>query len=133
VTTITGHGQGNAQNCGEFCPKIHSMSVNGKNYTNRVWRDNCATTVNPNQQGTWQYSRAGWCPGDKVYPWVQDISDALLGSDAVISYNVENFENTCRPGVPDCRGCVFGTACDYDGGLHTEPRFLVSSYIVYMK
>ena len=29
------------------------------------------------QQGTWEYSRAGWCPGAQVWPWDIDITEAI--------------------------------------------------------
>lgn len=131
VSTITGHGQGNAENCAEFCPKIHRISVGQTSFERRVWRDNCATSVNPNQKGTYQYSRAGWCPGDKVEPWSIDITQALLSGDLGFAYQPENYENTCRPDASSCKGCSLGTGCGYDDGRHTEPRYYVSSYVIY--
>jgi hypothetical protein len=133
VTSITGHGQGNAQNCAEFCSKVHSLKVGERVFSRRVWRDNCASTVDPNQKGNYFYPRAGWCPGDKVEPWVEDITSALLGESVSFTYDVEAYENTCRPGAVPCQGCVLGTGCDFDGGRHTEPRYYVSSYVVYYK
>ena len=35
--------------------------------------DDCATTAAPGQQGTYQYSRAGWCPGAMVEPWIEAV------------------------------------------------------------
>ncbi|WP_141734393.1 peptide-N-glycosidase F-related protein [Oligoflexus tunisiensis] len=131
VTSITGHGQGNAQNCAEFCPKVHSLKVGERVFSRRIWRDNCASTVDPNQKGNYFYPRAGWCPGDKVEPWVEDITTALVGESVNFTYDVEAYENTCRPGAIPCQGCVLGTGCDFDGGRHTEPRYYVSSYVVY--
>jgi hypothetical protein len=29
-----------------------------------------------------------------------------------------------------CQGCVFGTPCAYDGGLHTPPHYKLSSLLV---
>ncbi len=130
VSTITGHGQGNAQNCAEFCPKIHSLEVGTQRFQQRIWRDNCATTVNPNQKGTYQYSRAGWCPGDKVEPWVADVTNALRSGPAHVAYDVEAMENSCRPDSASCSGCTLGNSCEYDGGLHTEPSYYVSAYLI---
>ncbi len=130
---ITGHGQGNAENCAEFCPKIHRVQIGSESFEKRIWRDDCATTVDPNQKGSWRYPRAGWCPGDKVDAWKTDITAALLGKDTEFRYQPEAFDNICRPSVKDCRGCVFGTSCDYDGGLHTEPRYYVSAYVIYYR
>ncbi|HYX37550.1 MAG TPA: peptide-N-glycosidase F-related protein [Oligoflexus sp.] len=131
VTSITGHGQGNAENCAEFCPKEHSLKVGDKVFSRRIWRDNCATTVDPNQKGNYFHSRAGWCPGDKVDPWIEDITGALASGSVNFTYNVELYDNTCRPGVTSCLGCTLGTGCEFDGGRHTEPRYYVSTYAVY--
>lgn len=128
---ITGHGQGNAQNCAEFCAKEHSVTIGDTRFARRIWRDDCARTVNPGQAGNWRSPRAGWCPGDQVFPWEEDATAALSGGATALRYDVEAYDNTCRPNAPRCSGCVFGTSCNYDGGLHTEPRYYVTSYVVY--
>lgn len=130
-TIITGHGQGNAENCAEFCPKNHIISFAGRTFRKKIWRDDCATSVNQNQKGNYQYSRAGWCPGDKVYPWITNIKDDFLSDVEEFKYDVEPYINTCRNDAIECKGCVFGTPCSYDGGFHTEPRYYVSSYLIY--
>ncbi|HEY0708562.1 MAG TPA: peptide-N-glycosidase F-related protein, partial [Polyangia bacterium] len=48
---ITGHGQGNTENCAEFCPKNHGFKVGDMTFQRQVWRDDCATTAVPNQAG----------------------------------------------------------------------------------
>jgi hypothetical protein len=130
-TIITGHGQGNADNCAEFCPKNHTISFAGRTFSKTIWRNNCKTSVDPKQKGNYQYSRAGWCPGDKVYPWIIDIkTDDLLSDFEEFKYDVDPYLNTCRPDAVQCSGCAFRTLCSYDGGLHTEPRYYVSSYLI---
>ena len=43
--------------------------------------------VTPNQYGTWNYGRAGWCPGGAVAPWIVDVTAGLRpGMKAVIAY-----------------------------------------------
>ncbi|MGC4118512.1 MAG: peptide-N-glycosidase F-related protein [Myxococcales bacterium] len=129
-TLVTGHGQGNADNCAEFCSRDHSLAFTAP-HTHQVWRDDCATTAAPNQQGTYRYSRAGWCPGADVRPWIEDVTADLAGlSEATLAYDVEAYENTCRPDASECTGCTLGTACDYDGGAHTEPFYLLSSTLI---
>ena len=130
VSLITGHGQGNAENCAEFCPKTHSFRLGGQDFKKRVWRDDCATTVDPAQKGYYQFPRAGWCPGDKVNPWILDVSEALRAKPRKITYNVEAYTNGCRPDAAPCTTCIFKTSCDYDGGEHTEPYYYVTSYLV---
>ncbi len=59
-TFVTGHGQGNADNCAEFCPRDHTITAGKAAHTTQIWREDCATTAAPNQQGTYKYrARAG--------------------------------------------------------------------------
>jgi hypothetical protein len=128
---VTGHGQGNAENCAEFCAKDHTFRVDGETITKRLWRDDCATTAVPNQQGTWRYPRAGWCPGAMVTPWIADVA-GTAGARA-IRYEVQTYENTCRPDSATCTGCTLGTSCSYDGGAHTEPGWEQSAVLVLLR
>jgi hypothetical protein len=91
---ISGHGWNNNQNCAEFCAKDHLFAVNGEEEGREVWREDCAETVTDGlQRGTWEYSRAGWCPGAQVYPWDIDISDETTDtSSASVGYRLEDFE-----------------------------------------
>ncbi len=137
-TLITGHGQGNAENCAEFCPKYHSLSLAGQSFQQKIWRDNCATSVDSQQHGNYRPSRAGWCPGAQVEPWIVDLGRESKQSQSsqeamsfAFQYDVEAFVNSCRPDAPRCEACVFGTSCQYDGGFHTEARYFVSSYLIY--
>lgn len=130
---ITGHGQGNLQNCAEFCPKTHSYLVGGMEFKNRIWRDDCATTaVKPQPGGAAPFAaRAGWCPGALVVPWTVDVSAvAKPGATVTVDYAVEAYENTCRPGAPVCKGCAFSPNCAYDDGLHTSPNYVQSAMVI---
>ena len=131
-TFITGHGQGNADNCAEFCPRDHTFTVNGTPTTANIWRDDCRTTAAPNQQGTWQYARAGWCPGAKAYDWTIDLG-AVSGPTLNIGYDVQAFENTCRPEANPCAGCTLGSGCAYNDSSHTEPNYQVSAVVIAYK
>jgi hypothetical protein len=104
-TFITGHGQGNAD---------------------------CRTTAAPNQQGSWQYARAGWCPGAKTYDWTIDLG-AVSGPTLNIGYDVQAFENSCRPEANPCAGCTLGTGCAYNDSNHTEPNYQVSAVVIAYK
>ena len=131
---ITGHGQGNLQNCAEFCPKTHSFTVGSMRFDRRIWRTDCATTAVPNQPGTWQYSRAGWCPGALVTPWVQDVTAAApAGAPVTVKYAPEPYENTCRPMAPQCAGCALGSGCAYNDANHTAPNYAHSALLVVYK
>lgn len=129
VSLITGHGQGNAGNCAEFCSKQHSYTVGASTVTRAVWRDDCDTTATPGQQGTWRYPRAGWCPGAMVAPWAEALGPLAAGA-LTVGYDVEAYDNTCRPDAPTCAGCTLGTGCDYDSGAHTEPRYEQSALLI---
>ncbi|HVK73387.1 MAG TPA: peptide-N-glycosidase F-related protein [Kofleriaceae bacterium] len=128
---VTGHGQGNAGNCAEFCARDHTFMVGDVAVTKNLWRDDCRTTAVPNQQGTWQYARAGWCPGAMVTPWTADA--AAPTGPLTVSYDVQTYENTCRPEATTCSGCTLGTGCEYDGGAHTEPGWEQSAVLILLR
>jgi len=128
---ITGHGQGNLHNCAEFCPRNHGFLVVEQPFVREIWRDDCDQTPIEGQQGTWQYPRAGWCPGAEVIPWLEDVSAAApAGQSVTVSYDVETYENSCRPDAPVCTGCALGTGCEYDGGNHTPPIYDLSAMLI---
>lgn len=130
-TFVTGHGQGNASNCAEFCKRTHTITAGATPYAVDLWRTDCDTTGAPGQQGTWKYSRAGWCPGADVKPWTLDITPDVAGAASLnIAYSIEDYENTCRPDAPVCQGCTLGTGCEYDGGAHTEPNYQLSTLLI---
>jgi hypothetical protein len=129
-TNITGHGQGNAYNCAEFCAANHVLAVGDRTISKEIWRDDCRTTAVPDQAGTWQYPRAGWCPGASVRPWIEDIGAVEGGRDITVRWTPEVYVNTCRPGAGSCSGCTLGTSCEYDGGNHTEPYYQLSGMLV---
>jgi len=130
-TFVTGHGQGNAGNCAEFCGKKHTITAGSTPHEQKIWRTDCAKTAAPGQQGTYQYSRAGWCPGADVVPWTLDVTGDVAGSGAAtFAYDVEAYVNTCRPDAMPCSACTLGTACGYDGGAHTEPNYQISTLLI---
>ena len=100
----TGHGQGNTENAAEFSLKIHDIFLNGEfSYFHNFWRDDCASNDCSPQNGTWQYNRAGFCPGDKVTPQDFDLLDHVLVGDTVkLDYILEDYFNYCSPNNPDC-------------------------------
>jgi len=57
----------------------------------KPWRSDCENFAKQNAGGgTYWYSRSGWCPGDKVYPVVLDVSDKMNGGLHNLSYWIEN-------------------------------------------
>ncbi len=94
---ITGHGYGTElDNCAEFCNHTHHYTVNGKAYVheNPVAGAfmGCAEAVDkdgavPNQFGTWNLGRGGWCPGQDVKPYRVDVTkDAIIGGENTLTY-----------------------------------------------
>ncbi len=125
----TGHGQGNRDNCAEFCARSHLLRLDDALHEHPLWRDDCAENPISNQRGNWQPSRAGWCPGDIAAPWLVDLGAPTPGAHTV-RYAVDDWVNTCRPGATPCTGCVFGTGCAYNDGTHTEPYYRVAAYVL---
>jgi hypothetical protein len=128
---ITGHGQGNLDNCGEFCQKNHTWTVGSSPNTQAMWRTDCG---NFPSAGTYQYSRAGWCPGADVTPWDIDVTSQVGSSGSTtISYGVDTYLNTCN-GEPDggglCSSCSSGESCTYDGSGHTQPFYYVQGLFI---
>jgi hypothetical protein len=128
----TGHGQGNVENCAEFCERMHTVRVDTTPHAWSVWRGDCGDNPITNQRGTWRYSRAGWCPGDMVQPYVEPLGNAFApGATHTVSYDVESYVNTCRPTASPCVGCTLGGDCPYNDGSHTEPFYNVTGYVIF--
>ncbi|MCP4547630.1 MAG: T9SS type A sorting domain-containing protein [bacterium] len=126
--TTTGHGFGFAQNCAEFCPKVHSLVVDDNTFSHTLWNQ-CSTNPCSPQGGTWTYSRAGWCPGDKVTPWDNDITHLLTpGEEMILDYNIAEYFNPCNPTNPDCVAGVTCSDCNYNGT--TPPNWKVMGQLI---
>jgi hypothetical protein len=126
---VTGHGQGNLDNCAEFCTRTHTFNVGGMDVSRAIWRNDCAQTAVPGQRGNFRPGRAGWCPGADVLPWVADVTPAAAGT-LTVSYGVTPYENSCRPDAPTCAGCALRTTCAFDNGAHTAPLYVLSAALV---
>jgi hypothetical protein len=127
--TVTGHGQGNKDNCGEFCSQNHQLLVDGTAAASTdVWRDDCDQNPISNQHGTWMYARAGWCPGEDVKPWRADLGPRPPAFS--LSYATDAYVNTCSPTNCVPADCALRTACAYDGGNHTPPFYAFSALVI---
>jgi hypothetical protein len=130
--TTTGHGQGNTLNAAEFSQLWHSVDVGPDSVYHILWRTDCATNPCSPQGGTWQYNRAGWCPGQSVIPWDNDITaHVTAGQSITLDYNIEPYENFCRPNNPDCISGVTCPDCEYNYTGHTEPHYTIQSQLIY--
>ncbi len=131
--TTTGHGQGNTSNACEFVQKLHYMIVGNDTMSHFLWRTCSANPCSP-QGGTWQYARAGWCPGSGVIPWDLDVTSSVNpGQNVVVNYNIEDYLNECRPTNPNCISGVTCPDCNYNNNGHTEPFWTVESQLILYK
>jgi hypothetical protein len=93
----TGHSQ-----VGEFTPSRRQVvftpvaggeAAAERRFEDVLWKTDCYLNPNRPQFGTWQYSRAGWAPGDVVRPWWIDLTEHLVpGSTAELRYEPEPYE-----------------------------------------
>ena len=117
--TTTGHGQGNTGNAAEFMNQTHHVHLDGvQTYAQDLWRNDCADNECANQAGTWTGSRFGWCPGQDVQPWVQNLSsdEYTPGADITIDYVLEEYTNLLNTG--------------YNNSGHTEPFYRIHGYLI---
>ncbi|MBK9420033.1 MAG: discoidin domain-containing protein [Flavobacteriales bacterium] len=129
VTTGHGWGANNTANAAEFYHANHHVFVNGTHsFTQDLWTD-----CNPNpdgcspQYGTWQYDRAGWCPGSIAAPFEYDVTPYLSEAPFALSYIFqESYMDACNPGNPNC---ISGTTCaDCNDGYN--PYYRVGCYLI---
>lgn len=128
----TGHGQGNTDNAAEFSQKIHSLFVNGvETNTHLLWRSNCATNPCSPQSGTWQYNRAGWCPGADVLPVFFDLTTITSPGQSIdLEYRLQNYVNYCSPNNTSCITGSTCADCNYNYNGHTEPHYKISGQLI---
>jgi hypothetical protein len=127
----TGHGQGNTHNAAEFSQKTHGVWVGLDEYTHLLWRNDCSTNPCSPQGGTWQYSRAGWCPGARVYPWDVPFLDVTPGETIDIWPTIENYNNLCRPNNPDCVSGSTCPDCNFNSTGHTQPVYITAGQVIF--
>lgn len=111
--STTGHGWGdnNSQNAAEFYEATNFIDVDSSPYyTQELWNtcnpnpDNCT-----NQLGTWQFNRAGWCPGAIAVPNVIDLTSEIAKETIGLDYRFDpTYEDLCHPDNPNC---VSGVTC----------------------
>jgi len=110
--TTTGHnwssgtnGCYNTGNAAEFLEATHHIYVNNvKKYDQHNWE-----ACNPNpygcqpQNGTWTYSRSGWCPGSIAMVWDFSLDEYVSRGNAELFYQFDpTYIDECHPNYPDC-------------------------------
>jgi len=129
VTTGHGWGANNTGNAAEFYYANHKLKVNGNNTFDQAMKVIC----NPNpdgcspQFGTWQYDRAGWCPGTIPKPYTYDLTPYIT-SPFTFDYEFQtSYQDYCHPNNPNC---VSGSTCpDCNDGYN--PHYRIGGYIIY--
>ncbi|MCI4669892.1 MAG: LamG domain-containing protein [Bacteroidia bacterium] len=116
--TITGHGQGNTNNAAEFFNVNHQFTIDGTTHdTHNLWKADCAQNPCANQQGSWLFPRAGWCPGQSVDPYIINTSSQLNPGDSLpLDYVLQPYTNLLNTG--------------YNNSSHTEPYYKIFSYFI---
>ncbi|MEI6695405.1 MAG: LamG-like jellyroll fold domain-containing protein [Bacteroidota bacterium] len=127
----TGHSWGNLNtgNAAEFYDATHHVYVNNVNtFTQHNW-----ASCNPNpdncngQSGTWQYDRAGWCPGSIARPFDYVLTPFIGTSPIALKYVFyEQYLDQCHPNNPSC---VTGTTCT-DCSNTDNPNLVVACNLV---
>lgn len=128
VTTGHAWGSNNTGNAAEFYHATHHVLVNGQSFAQDLWTD-----CNPNpdgcspQGGSWQYDRAGWCPGSISAPYVYDLTPLLAQEPLELWYRFQtSYVDQCHPNNPNC---ITGTTCaDCNDGYN--PYYPVSAYVI---
>jgi hypothetical protein len=116
----TGHmGPNNTSNAAEFYETTHHIYINNVNsFSQHNW-----TNCNPNpdncmpQNGTWQYNRAGWCPGAIAKPFDYDMTSFISTNNIAVKYVLyDQYIDQCNSHYP---GCVTVTgSCDCADGAN---------------
>lgn len=142
----TGHGWSdinndkiNTGNAAEFFEATHKIIVNEQTTFDQYLWANC----NPNpdgcspQNGTWQYSRAGWCPGAIATLYDYDLNDEFISDDQLVDTMKlqyvfqEDYVDMCHPNYPDC---VSGENACPDCFAGMNPNYIVSGNLIsYIK
>ncbi|MEM7260997.1 MAG: peptide-N-glycosidase F-related protein [Planctomycetota bacterium] len=120
-STTTGHSQ-----IGEFTPSRRAIifepqAGEAQRFENTLWKTDCYLNPNRPQFGTWKYSRAGWAPGDIVWPWWVDLTPHVEpGNSAVVRYEPEPYDFSKADAKPE------------PGQIH-QASHVVRSYLIYYR
>lgn len=102
---VTGHGWGenNTFNAAEFFDITHQLFIGNTRFNQRLWYD---CTPNPDgcspQNGTWNFDRAGWCPGAIGKLFEYDLANFIPGDAFSFKYVYRNYVDLCHPNHPNC-------------------------------
>jgi len=91
---ISGHGHEGPRNCCEWDAKSHTYFVNKEvAFRWTVWKDCGMNPIYP-QGGTWQFDRAGWCPGTPLDTYDFELTKKVFPGDSMeIDYGIEMYRD----------------------------------------
>ena len=84
----------------EFEPTSHHYDINGETYSveffhaGTMWGcvEEVRNGVEPNEHGTWNYGRDGWCDGSPVDAHVFDVTASVdLGATNELTYRAQSY------------------------------------------
>lgn len=89
---ISGHGHNGPRNCCEWDAKSHTYFINKEvAFRWTVWKDCGMNPIYP-QGGTWQFDRAGWCPGTPLDTYDFELTEKAFPGDSIeIDYSIEMY------------------------------------------
>lgn len=126
----TGHGWGdlNTGNAAEFYEATHNIKTDGDNNPQHLWAE---CNPNPdgcsNQNGTWYFDRAGWCPGSIAVVYDYDLSTYIGSGSVNLQYEFfDGYVDYCHPNHP---ACVTGSTCD-DCEDTYNPHYIITGNLV---
>jgi hypothetical protein len=129
--TTTGHGWGenNTNNAAEFYHAEHTLLIDDEpTFVQDLWNDCNPNPDNCNGQfGTWQYNRAGWCPGIIAPPFIYNLTSHLSLDTFNLSYVFqETYQDYCHPNNSNC---ISGVTCN-DCNAGYNPHYRISTYLI---
>ncbi len=129
---VTGHGWGenNTLNAAEFLDVTHALYVGNTKFDQKLWY---SCTPNPDgcspQNGTWNFNRAGWCPGAIGKMHEYDLSSFISGGSYPFKYIFKSYVDLCHPNHPNC---VTNITCqDCDAGFNPHYWFAANLVTYY--
>ncbi len=96
---ISGHGHFGPRNCCEWESKTHSYYMGDEMiFRWNIWKDCGLNPIFP-QGGTWQFDRAGWCPGTPVDTYDFELTNKVKPGDTInLDYGIEAYSENGEKG-----------------------------------